>query len=302
MKAVRINQWATPVQIEEMPQPAPGAGEVLIGVHAASVNPVDRAIAAGYMAAFLPITTPLTLGTDFAGEVVAVGEGVTHVRPGDSVYGLSLMRGTFAEYAVVNAAGVALKPRTLDDVEASAVPLTGLSAWQTLFQIAQLKQGERVLIHGAGGGIGTIAVQLAKNAGAYVIAHDKGDKMDVLRSLGADEFINADTERFEDKANNLDVVLDLIPGGLVDRSFAVLLPGGRYVATAVQVDAEAAAQRGIKASGTFTQPNVEQLTTLAQDFDAGKLKVIVSQTFPLTETQTALYANPLGVGKVVITV
>ncbi|MBN8595542.1 MAG: NADP-dependent oxidoreductase [Anaerolineae bacterium] len=301
MKAVRINKWATPVQIEEIPQPAPGAGEVLIGVHAASVNPVDRAIVAGYMAAF--VTAPLTLGTDFAGEVVAVGEGVTHVSPGDSVYGMSLMRGTFAEYAVVNAAGVALKPRTLDNVEASAIPLTGLSAWQTLFQIAQLKQGERVLIHGAGGGIGSIAVQLAKNAGAYVIAHDKGEKMDVLRSLGADEFINADTERFEDKANNPDVVLDLVMGGLVDRSFAVLLPGGRYVATAVQqVDSEAAALRGIKASGTFTQPNIEQLTALTQDFNAGKLKVIVSQTFPLTEAQTALFANPPGGGKVVITV
>jgi NADPH:quinone reductase-like Zn-dependent oxidoreductase len=299
MKAVRLNQWGQPAQIEEFSQPTPGAGEVLVRVQAASINPIDRFIALGYMAAYL--TVPLTLGTDFAGNVVAVGDGVTHVKPGDAVYGLSMSRGTFAEYAVVNAAGVALKPQTLDYAQASAVPLTGLSAWQTLFQIAQLKSGERVLIHGAGGGIGTLAVQLAKNAGAYVIAHDKGDKRDLLRSLGADEFINADTERFEEKAHNLNVVLDTVAGELIERSLAALQPGSRFV-TMAQVDAEAAAKRGITASGTFTQPNVEQLTTLAQAIDAGKLKVVVSQTFPLEETQTALYANPPGGGKVVVTV
>jgi len=299
MKAVRINQWGEPVQIEELSQPTPAAGEVLIRVQAASVNPVDRFIALGYMANY--VTAPMTLGTDFAGDVVAVGEGVTHLKAGDAVYGMSASRGTFAEYAVVNAAGVALKPQTIDYVQASAVPLTGLSAWQTLVDLAGLKSGERILIHGAGGGIGTLAVQLAKNTGAHVIAHDKGDKRELLRSLGADEFINADSERFEDKVSDLDVILDLVGGELVERSWAISRPGSRYVTTAM-VDAEAAAKRGINASGVWTQPNAEQLTKLAQTIDAGKLKVIVNQTFPLDQAQTALSANPPGGGKVVITI
>jgi NADPH:quinone reductase-like Zn-dependent oxidoreductase len=302
MKAVRLNQGGQPVQIEDFPQPTPAAGEVLVRVHAAGVNPVDRIIALGYMEAYFP--APLTLGMDFAGDVVTVGEGVTHVKAGDAVYGMSPAAGTFAEYAVVKAIGIALKPRSLDYVQAAAVPLSGLSAWQILFQNVQLKSGERLLIHGAGGGVGTIAVQLAKSVGAYVIAHDKGDKAQLLPSLGADEFINADSERFEDKAANLDVVLDFVggQGEYVERSLAVLRPGSRLVTAAMQVDSEPAAQRGITASGFYTQPTIEHLTSLAEAIDAGKVRVIVNQTFPLDDVQTALYANPAGGGKVVLTI
>jgi NADPH:quinone reductase-like Zn-dependent oxidoreductase len=300
MKVARMNKGGQPIQIEDFPQPTPGAGEVLVRVHAAGVNPVDRMIALGYMEAYFP--SPLTMGMDFAGDVVAVGEGVIHVKAGDAVYGMSSAAGTFAEYAVVKAVGVALKPRSLDYVQAAAVPLSGLSAWQILFQNVQLKSGERLLIHGAGGGVGTIAVQLAKSIGAYVIAHDKGDKAQLLPSLGADEFINADSERFEDKAANLDVVLDLVGAEYVERSLAVLRPGSRLVTAAMQVDSEAVAQRGITASGFYTQPTVEQLTSLAETIDAGKVKIIVNQTFPLDEVQTALFANPAGGGKVVLTI
>jgi NADPH:quinone reductase-like Zn-dependent oxidoreductase len=302
MKAVRINEWGQPVQIEELPQPSPTNDEVLVRVDAASVNPIDGAIALGYAKAMF--TAPLTLGTDFAGEVVAVGADVHHVKPGDAVYGASLNRGTFAEYAVVKASGVALKPQSLDDVHAAAVPLAGLSAWQTLFNLAQLQSGERILIHGAGGGIGTFGVQLAKDKGAYVIGHARANKADFVKQLGADEFINAESQRFEDVVGKVDVVLDTIGGEYVERSYNVLNEGGRFVSVAAMLPEDAGKDRGIVAMGTFTQPTVEGLTQLAQAIDAGKLKVFVNRTFPMDETQTALFYKPQdgAPGKVVVAV
>jgi NADPH:quinone reductase-like Zn-dependent oxidoreductase len=302
MKAVRINEWGQPVQIEELPEPTPADDQVLVRVHAASINPVDGGIAAGYMQ--MMYSTPLTLGTDFAGEVVAVGADVQDVQPGDAVYGMSLNRGTFAEYAAIPASGVARKPQSLDYVQAAAVPLAGLSAWQTLFNLAQLQSGERILIHGAAGGIGSFAVQLAKGAGAYVIGHARGNDADFVKQLGADQVINADSERFEDVVDTVDVILDLVRGEYVERSFTVLKPGGRYVTTANMLPEDAGKDHGIVATGTFTQPSVEELTKLAEEIDAGRVKVIVQRTFPLEEAQTALFYTPEdgAPGKVVVTI
>jgi NADPH:quinone reductase-like Zn-dependent oxidoreductase len=170
MKAVRVEQWGQPLEIEDVSQPTPAQDEVLVRVAASSVNPIDGIIAEGHMREMYSL--PLTLGTDFAGDVVAVGPEVNHVRRGDAVYGMSLQRGAFAEYAAVKAVGVAHKPRALDYLQAAAVPLTALSAWQTLFDLAKLHRGERLLIHGAAGGIGAFAVQMAKEKGAYVRGSD----------------------------------------------------------------------------------------------------------------------------------
>jgi NADPH:quinone reductase-like Zn-dependent oxidoreductase len=302
MKAGRVNEWGQPVQVEDIARPTPGDDEVLVRVHAASINPVDGGIAAGYMADYLSL--PLTLGADFAGEVTAVGSDIQHVKAGDAVYGMSPTYGTFAEYAAVKGNGVALKPQSLDYVKAAAVPLTGLSAWQTLFDIAGLKPGERILIHGAGGGIGRFAVQMAKNAGAYVIAHDKGDKREFLLELGADQFIDADTERFEDLVGELDVVLDLVGRELVERSWSVCGEGSRYVTTAAMISPEEAARQGVQASGAFTQPTVEHLTRLAEEIDAGRLDVFVDRTFPIQEVAAAMQYRQAGgiTGKVVLTI
>ncbi|MBC7814691.1 MAG: NADP-dependent oxidoreductase, partial [Burkholderiales bacterium] len=205
MKAVRINEWGTPVQIEDIAQPMPNSDEVLVRVHAASLNGVDVAVVAGYLQGM--ISVPMTIGTDFAGEVAAVGADITHVKAGDHVYGMIPIRGgAFAEYSVAKANEVALKPQSLDDVQASAVPLTGLSAWQALFNLAQLQAGEWLLIHGAGGAVGGYAVQLAKEHGAYVIASDIPEKKAHILALGADEFIDAKLQRFEDVAKDIDVV------------------------------------------------------------------------------------------------
>lgn len=288
--------------LEDMPQPIPDTDEVLVRVHAASVNPIDGIIAAGHMQSMYAL--PMTLGTDFAGEVVATGSEIKHVQPGDAVYGMSLARGTFAQYAVVKAPGVAAKPQSLDDVQMAAVPLTGLSAWQTLFTLAQLKRGERLLIHGAAGGIGIFAVQLAKAQGAFVSCSDLPDKAAFLREPGVDQVIDAQGQRFEDVVDQVDVVLDLFGRDLVERSFRVLKRGGRYVTTAAQPSQEDAERHGIQAYSTFTQPTVEELTKLAEQIDAGKLKVYVSRTFPLEEVQAALALKPPGdtPGKVVVTV
>ena len=301
MKAARINLWQEPVQIEELPQPKPAADEVLVKVHAASVNPIDRLINAGYLKDM--VSVPLTPGTDFSGEVAAAGAEAGSFKPGDAVYGATLGRGTFAEYVLVKASSLALKPRSLDDIQAAAVPLTGLTAWQTLFNIAKLQKGERLLIHGAGGGVGSFAVQLAKDKGAFVIGHDLPAKADFIKKLGADEFISASGQPFEELAGKVDVVLDLVGGELVERSFKVLKPGGRFVTTIGQLAPDAGKEEGIIVSGTFTQPNSEELSKLAELIDAGKLKVSVSRTFPLEEAQSALdYIPKDGTqGKVVIT-
>ncbi len=302
MKAARINQWDQPLQLEEIPQPTPGQDEVLVRVHASSVNPIDGIIAAGHMQAMYQV--PMTLGTDFAGEVVAVGSAINHVQPGDAVYGMSLQRGAFAEYAAVNASGVARKPQSLDYVQAAAVPLTALSAWQTLFNLARLQRGERVLIHGAAGGIGAFAVQMAKEAGAYVIGSDIAEKGNFLRELGTDQVIDAMGERFEDVVGHVDVVLDLVGRDLVERSLAILQPGGRYVTTIGDPPQEEAKARGIEAHTTFTQPTVEELNQIAELLDAGKLTVFVSRTFPLAEINEAMkFKNEeITPGKVVVTV
>lgn len=302
MKAVRVVEWGKPVRIEQLAQPSPAADEVLLNVRAASVNPVDGGIAAGYMQSYF--SAPLTLGSDFAGDVIATGANVKHVKPGDTVYGFSLSRGTFAECAAVNQSGVARMPESLDYVHAAAVPLAGLTAWQMIYNLARVKRGERVLIHGAGGGVGSFAVQLAKDAGAYVIGHARANKADFVRRLGADQFVDSGSQRFEDAVGTVDVVLDLVGGEFVDRSFAVLKAGGRFVTAAAMLPEGAGKELGIFATGTFTQPTIEELNDLARAIDTGAVKVYVSRTFPLAETQTAIgYKVPdHAPGKVVITV
>jgi NADPH:quinone reductase-like Zn-dependent oxidoreductase len=286
MKAVRINEWGQPVQIEEIPQPTPNNDEVLVRVRAASINPVDRSVIAGYLQSMLSV--PMTAGTDFAGEVVAAGAQVTHVKPGDAVYGFVPIRGgTFAEYAVVKANEVALKPETLDYVQAAAVPLVALTAWQALFDLAQLQSDERVLIHGTTGGVGSFAVQFAKEKDVYVIGTGSPEKVAFGQALGVDQYINYQEQRFEEVVRDVDVVLDTVGGDSVERAYAVLKPGGRLVTTAAQPSQEEA-PHDIRVYGAFTQPTVNHLAMMAELIDTGKVKVFVSRIFPMEEAQAAL--------------
>jgi NADPH:quinone reductase-like Zn-dependent oxidoreductase len=288
MKAVRLNGWGQPVQLEDVPQPKPARDEVLVRVHAASINPFDAFVHAGYMQGY--VSVPLTLGTDFAGEVVETGPEIGHVRPGDAVYGLTPMHsGTFAEYVVAKANEVTHKPSTLDYIQAAGVPLASLAAYQSLFDLGQAQAGERVLIIGAGGAVGGCALQLARQLGARVFAVDIPEKADFVRQLGPDQFINASAERYEDVVGTVDLVLDYAGSDNLQRSLNVLPSGGRYVTSLVlQAPVEEAERRGIKTLGLGTQPRVDQLDELARRIDSGLLKVFINCTFPLHEAQAAL--------------
>jgi NADPH:quinone reductase-like Zn-dependent oxidoreductase len=299
MRAVRVNEWRQPVQLEEMPKLAPGRDEVLVRVRAASVNPVDKKITAGYLADYFP--KPLTLGRDFAGDVEAVGEDVQAFKPGDAVFGMT--SGSFADYVAVKESDLAAMPRSLDYVQSAAIVLTGLCAWQSLFDVGGLQSGERVLIHGAAGGVGIPAVQLAKNAGAHVVVHGRNGVAAITRELGADEFIDSESQRFEDAAGDVDVVLDLIGDEYAGRSMDFCRPGARYVTPAAFFAPDEGEKRGITATSVATQPSGPQLAHLAEEIDAGRLRVIVERTFPLEEAQQALdYRLPPGAfGKVVLT-
>lgn len=291
MKAIRIHNYGGPEVLvyEDAPHPMITDDDVLIKVAAAAVNPVDRSFRAGYMQRMMPFPLPLTLGIDLAGAVEAIGANVISVALGDAVYGLSQMRlGAYSEYAVINASEIAPKPTSLDFVAAASVPLAGTTAWQGLFDVGGLQAGQLVLIHGAGGGVGSLAVQFALAKGARVLATAGSDKIALLRDLGVTEAIDYTTTRFEDVARDVDVVFDTARGGeLTERSLAVLKPGGIYVSPAAQLDAEAGKAQGVRATGMMSQANPAQLREIAALIDAGTVKPVVSRVLPLAEAQQA---------------
>ncbi len=291
MKAVRIHAYGGPdvLTYEDAPRPTAGAGEVLIRVHATSVNPFDCAVRAGYLSAYLPLTLPLILGTDVAGIVEEVGAGVTAFRRGDSVYarGGVTRDGAYAEYAVVPASDVAAKPRSLDAIHAAALPHVSLTAWQALFGLADLTKGQTVLIHGAGGGVGHVAVQLAKWRGAKVIGTASGN-LEFVRGLGADEVIDYSKVPFEKAVSAVDVVLDTVGGDTQQRSWGVLKPNGILVSTIQAPSEETAAAHGARQAYVSSSPPIgKTLTEIATLVDGGQIRPEVSAVLPLQEIRKA---------------
>jgi NADPH:quinone reductase-like Zn-dependent oxidoreductase len=291
MKAVRIHRYGGPEELtyEDAPRPTAGDGEVLIRVHATSVNPFDAAMRAGYMAAYFRQTLPMILGTDVSGIVEDVGIGVTQFARGDSVYtraGVS-RDGAYAEYAVAPAADVATKPKSIDHLRSAAIPHVMLTSWQALIELAQLSEGQTVLIHGAGGGVGHMAAQLAKLRGARVIG-TASVNIDFLRKLGVDEAINYATTPFEQVVHDVDVVLDLIGGDTQERSWSVLKPGGILISTVQPPSEEKAAAHGVRQYLVSSAPPIgKTLTEVAAMVDAGQIVPEVSKTFPLAAIREA---------------
>jgi len=287
MKAVCIYSYGGPEVLvyEDAPRPHPDAGEVLVRVHAAGINPVDWKIREGHLKETLHHTLPLVLGWDVSGVVEALGSGLTRLKLGDEVFSRpDISRdGAYAEFIVIREAEVALKPKSIDHIHAAALPLAGLTAWQTLFDAAGLAAGQRVLIHAAAGGVGSLAVQLAKGKGAHVIGTAAAHNHDFLRKLGADQVVDYDTERFEDAVQPVDVVLDTIGGDTQERSWQVLKPGGILVSVVSPPLAATAAVHGVRQAFVFTQPNAGQLAELARLADAEKLKAIVETVLPLSD-------------------
>ncbi|MDG1482018.1 MAG: NADP-dependent oxidoreductase [Myxococcota bacterium] len=308
MKAVRIHRYGDvdTLSYEDAPLPEPGPADVRIRVHAAAVNPVDWKIRAGYLAAMIPYQMPLTIGWDVSGVVDQLGAEVTGLSVGDAVYSRpDIMRnGTYAEYAVVRASEVSGKPQSLSHREAAAVPLAGLTAWQALFDHAQLKAGERVLIHAGAGGVGSFAIQFAKWAGAHVIATASASNAALVRDLGADEFVDYRSQRFESVLDKVDVVLDTIGGETQLRSIALLKRGGRLFSVVATPDHAALASAGATGGMFMVQPSSDDLSRIAELIDAGSVRVIIDSVFPLSQARAAHAKSQTGraKGKIVLEV
>ena len=308
MKAVCIYSYGGPEVLvyEDAPRPHQGTGEVLVRVHAAGINPVDWKIREGHLKEMLKHTLPLVLGWDLSGVVADVGAGVTRLKVGDEVFSRpDIARdGAYAEFIVIKESEVALKPKTIDHIHAAALPLAGLTAWQTLIDAAGLSAGQRVLIHAAAGGVGTMAVQIAKGRGAYVIATASARNHDYLRDLGADEIVDYEAMRFDEMAEQMDVVLDTVGGETQERSWKVLKRGGILVSIVSPPSAEKAASLGVRSAFVFIKPDATQLAELATLVDAGKLKVNVATVLPLAEAKRAHQLSEGGhtCGKIVLQV
>jgi NADPH:quinone reductase-like Zn-dependent oxidoreductase len=287
MKAVCIYSYGGTevLKYEDAPKPHPAAGEVLVRVHAAAINPVDWKIREGHLESMLHHTLPLVLGWDVSGVVDAVGPEVRRLKVGDEVFSRpDIARdGAYAEFIVIKESEVALKPKAIDHVHAAALPLAGLTAWQTLFVAGGLVAGQRVLIHAAAGGVGHLAVQLAKWKGAHVIGTASEKNHDFLRKLGADQVIDHATVKFESAVEPVDLVLDTLGGEIQEPSWQVLKPGGILVSVVNPPSAETAAKHGVRQAFVFIEPNAGQLAEIAALVDGEELKVIVETTLALSD-------------------
>jgi NADPH:quinone reductase-like Zn-dependent oxidoreductase len=292
----------------EIPQPLPT--EIRVRVGAAGVNPVDWKTRAGAGMAAVLGPPPFTVGWDVAGVVDAVGPGVTRFAVGDAVFGMPWFprqAGAYAEFVTAPSRHFAHRPAGLSEVEAAGLPLAGLTAWQCLVDIAAVQPGQRVLVHAAAGGVGHLAVQIAKARGAHVIGTASGAKHNLLHDLGIDEAIDYRAEAFEKAVDPVDVVLDLIGGEVATRSLDILHPEGRLIClpSAAAADAlAAAAERGLRATAMLVEPDGHGLQQLAHLVDDRRLRVLVTETFPLERASHAHRAGELGhtSGKLVLTV
>ncbi|MFE3632084.1 NADP-dependent oxidoreductase [Streptomyces goshikiensis] len=309
MKAAVINQYGQVrdvVRVTDVPVPAVGPRDVLIEVRAAGVNPVDHLIVKGFLSTGEP-SRPLVIGNELAGVVTQVGAEATRFAVGDAVFSRVDPRvgGAFAEYVAVDESLVAAKPSRLTFEEAASLPLVALTALQALTEQADVRSGTRVLIHGGAGGVGSAAVQIAKQLGAEVVATAGSGSVELVRELGADRVIDYRTEKFEEVVSDVDVVLDTIGGETQERSFGVLKSGGTLVSIVAVPDAEAKKARwNVEARSFFMRPQGEQLAHLAGLVESGQLRPIVETVFPLDEASEALQKVERGGarGKTVISV
>ena len=301
IKAVRIHSFGGPEALcfEYVLAPEPAPDEVLVRVHAAGVNPLDWKVREGRLS---PLPLPRTLGYDFSGVVEALGPGVTDFFVGQSVFGHSDFGGAFAELVVAPVSSVAPKAPSVDDIAAAATPLCALTAWQALFAVADLQSGQKILIHGAAGGVGMFAVQLALRHGAWVIASASSRNLPFLVRLGANQVIDHNANRFEDTVKSVDVVLDLVGGETQDRSWKVLKAGGRLVSTVSTPSQEKALICGVRAWKMQTCVRADELTFMGDLIANGEIKVIVEKVLPLWRASEALELSRRGHvrGKIVL--
>ncbi|MCE8429476.1 MAG: NADP-dependent oxidoreductase [Candidatus Methanoperedens sp.] len=295
MKAAQIRKYGSSEVVDinkNAPVPVISQGQILVEVYAAGVNPVDWKIREGYMKEMVPLIFPATLGGDFSGVVIETGAGVSEFKKGDEVFGqASALRGgsgSFAEFVSTDTKVVSRKPRKVDHMKAAALPLVGVSAWQALVEHIGLSKGKKILIHGGAGGIGTMAIQLAKYLGAYVATTVNARDMEYARELGADEAIDYKNQSFEKILHDYDAIFDTVGGETYARSFAVLKKGGIIVSMLEQPRPDLMKKYGVNAIAQFTQVNNERLSRVAELADKNILKAQIEKTFPLEKAREAL--------------
>jgi NADPH:quinone reductase-like Zn-dependent oxidoreductase len=306
MTAVRIHGYGdrSVLRYEPAPRQKPADDELLVRVVAAAVNPVDWKIREGFLKEMIPHQLPLTLGWDFAGVVETVGAGVTGFSVGDAVYARpDLTRdGSYAEYITVRASEVALKPTTISFADAASLPLAAITAWESLFTAGELCEGQTVLIHAGAGGVGSLAVQLAKWRGARVIATASAANHALVQSLGADEVIDYRDAPFGSRVADVDLVFDTIGGQVQEDSWSVIRPEGTLVSVVEPPTEERAAKAGVKGKFVFIQPSAEILDKLSVLVDTGMVRPIVGAEFALIDIAAAHALSESGRarGKIVI--
>jgi NADPH:quinone reductase-like Zn-dependent oxidoreductase len=291
VRAVVIDRYGgvDELKIRDVPTPALNSYDVLIEIHAASVNPVDWKIREGYLRSMMPERFPLIPGLDAAGIVTGVGSKASLYKPGDRVFSRTDITrdGTYAEYVAVNEELVSLMPDNLSFTEAAAVPLACQTAWQALVETAFLKECDKVLVHAGSGGVGTFAIQIAKNRGAHVAATCSSGNAGMVRSLGADEVIDYTKTDFSEVLRDFDLVLDSVGGEVYRRSFKVLKKGGTLISLLEQPDEALARETGIKAEYMFLQPDRKRLGLIAELLQTGDIRPVIGEVLPLEEVKQA---------------
>jgi alcohol dehydrogenase len=292
MKAARLVKYGgdDAVEIQEVDKPVVGPGKVLVEVYAAGVNPFDLTVKSGSARSYLKLVLPTTIGLDFSGVIAEVGEGVGNYKVGDQVFGGAgiFSGGSFAEFTLADKDAIAAKPKNLSHVEAGSLPLAGSAAWQAMVEHVGLRSGKKILIHGGAGGIGSLAIQIAKHLGAYVATTVSAEDMEYVKALGADEPIDYKSQKFEDLIHDYDAVFDTVAGETYKRSYQVLKKGGIIVSMIEKPDEELMKKYGVQAIAQKTKSNSAHLEAVAKLVEEGVLKSQVDKVFPLSETAAAL--------------
>jgi len=295
MKAIRIHKYgdSSTLQLEEAPTLSIQPDQLLVRIRDAGVNPIDWKIREGYLRNFMPATFPLTIGQDFAGEVVERGKDVQSFKIGDRVFGFA--QGTYAEYAAAPESTVAAMPTSLSFEVAAALPTAGSTALQIIRDVVQAQPGMMLLIHGGAGGVGSFATQIAKHMGARVVVTATGaDDLAYLKSLGVEQIVDFQQEQFEKKVHGVDAAVDLVGGDTLARSYAVVKNGGVVATTVQPIDETAAKQAGVRAVQVLMKRNASDLAELAKLVDQGDLKPRLGRTMGLAQAKEAQELSAAG--------
>ena len=289
MRAAQISEYGGDLRVVDVDRPELPADSVMIEVHAAGINPIDWIVMEGDMKDMLDYDLPWTVGYDVAGVVTEIGSAVSDLAVGDAVYGRAdgMQAGTMAEYCAVKESDLARQPGNVSHQQAAGIPLAGLTAWQALYDHAGLQAGQRVLIHAGSGGLGTRAIQFARNTGAWIATTASEENRQLVTTLGADRFIDDSEQRFEDEIEPVDVVFDMLGGETLERSFEIVEPGGHVVPIKGEAPDGLADDAGVTFDQFFMSPNGDQLAEISALIESGSVQPVVDSVFPLDDVANA---------------